>query len=289
MMASSALVAAPLLPLPGRTRTEDERILLARVGFVRVLCADPRVAACLADLNRTTGLLAAADHFAPLASALAGRLGLRNRIELLLDPHVGSAIDAVPVTAEYEALVVETQRARDAAYRAYTAIEAPVGPSQRETARRVAAHLEGFLRGVGLPWRWLATELAEQYRGLFWAAMYGHRMTHERALGLGLGPGATCRPAPGDDPAAAYQRAVGPYAADVKRYLAARRRAKLAGPKSDGRYLERYAEWFYRHRVKGETCSRIAREVKTSAGNVKRGIAVVEPLLDLPHERFSLR
>jgi hypothetical protein len=274
-MSSSAIVT-PLLPLPGRTRAEDERILLARVGFVRAFVPDPRVAACLAEIDRTTGLLAAAERFAPLASTLADRIGVGDRVALLLDPHIGRAIDAVPVTAEYETLVSETMRARDAVFLAYTQLDAPI----------VAAQLEVFLRRVGLPWRWLAIELAEQYSALFWTGMYGHRMEQQRVVSLSIGPGATLRPRPGENPAAAYERSSATYAAAVRRYLEARRRAKLAGAKSDGRYLERYAAWFYRRRLKGDSSRQIARDAQTSTANVRRGIAVVEPLLDLPRERF---
>jgi hypothetical protein len=277
-MSSSSIIDGQPLPLPGRTRAEDERILLARVGFVRALCSDPRVAACLADIDRTTGLLTAAERYMPLAAALAARIGVRDRVDLLLNPNIGRAIDAVPVTPEYEALVAETRVALAAAYVAFAQIDAPI----------VAAQLEVFLRGVGLPWRWLAVELIEQYRALFWTGMYGHHMEQERALGLALGPGATRRPRPGEDPAAEYQRAVTPFGAALQRYLTARRRTKLAGPKSAGHHLEHYAGWFYRHRVKSpaDSLRRLARDEQTSLANIRRGIAVVEPLLDLPRERF---
>lgn len=260
--------------LPTDTFADDERILLARVGFLRALMEDARVPVLFADIDRTAGLFAAADHLAPLATVLAQRLGMTHRSDLwLTEPaELARRIDRVPITVEYKALITDTMRVRKAAMDAYNTIDAPI----------VAARLEMFVRELRVPWRWLALELVQQYLALFWSQVYGRRIEQDRGLVIGV----AAAPRAGEDFAAAYQRQAAALAAAAQRYLKAKRRSKTAGPKSDGQHLERYATWFYRHRVKGDSLGRIAADADTSRANVKRGIGVVEQLLDLPGERL---
>ena len=262
-------------PLPAQTRAEDERVLLARVGFLRALLPDPRVDAFLTETDRATGLLAAADRYAPLAAALATRIGFRHRSDLWFSSpaEVATAIDGVPPTAEYAALVTDTQSAQREAMLAYVNLDAPI----------VAAALEMFVRELRCPWRWLALTLAELYVALFWSRCYGRRVELDLAVTIALGPGVTLQPRPGEDPVAAYHRGFTALAGAAKTYLTTQRRAKQAGPKTDGQHVERWADAFYRRDVKApaDTLYRIAKEQGTTPSNIKRGIAKVKLLLDL--------
>jgi hypothetical protein len=83
--------------------------------------------------------------------------------------------------------------------------------------------------------------------------------------------------------------------AAIEGRLSARPRAGRR-PKNDGAYLERFAHWYYRHRVCGESVRNIARgysEARLGPGNdaddrptVMHGIAEAERLLNLASARF---
>jgi hypothetical protein len=311
---SSELPPSAEIPPVGQvaadTHADNLRHAHLRAHFMNALLRDPRVAALFDEWGTQTGLYRAADG---VARELRRQLEALRGVRIEPDGSGGLVVRFDEALTESVAAVLGT---RCRAGRAFPADAFPttvaVGPSLMPHAQgfmeRLTRVREAFFASPGTvadafvldtlkcSWGWLAYELVDSF----------FRHVQARAFGVGITRSFTVvaqsPPAPrlawhvrfetheGDTVTEARARLLrtaaeaGRAYGDALRAMEhAERKARGRRPKTqDARYLQRWAEWFYRAEVKqpADTVSALAREYSPDHRNT--------PAHQLPRRRVQV-
>ncbi|MFQ6029157.1 MAG: hypothetical protein ACE5Q6_16885 [Dehalococcoidia bacterium] len=274
--------------LAGRTEADNFRHAIVRNAFFWAFWDDEKVQALVSHWAKNTGLEACALRLASAADRLADLMGLESRGELVnwddLPDQVTIEEDQVQ---EAEEIVAEA----NAAFEAFTH-----KLSNLDHAADVWPEAVDFVMDLGLPYPWLAVELIECSLHAITAA----------ALGLTFRLNSWYEPnSPSEISAPAtsmsFQTRAGESVEEALNRLllevhgvmhnlaeAVPPRGRVPDRTIDA--LEKYARWFYRNRVKGESIRSIAISDFGDADrrkDVTDGIRRAEKLLDLTQYTFK--
>jgi hypothetical protein len=259
----------------GATYADNLRHGCARVALLDCLAEDPQVLAHLESWGREIGLIQAAEEVASLGEEAAQLCGVGSRWEVWR-------------REEHEPLGPPDEARDQALLRLTEAFERFLEAFRRSTEVLEAAC--AFVRDeLRLPWVWLAWELTmmlllEAFQEVLGIEVCkGLRYIPEDPPAADFSWTFTTRP--GETVSAAQQRfnaEAHTAFVQIQPVPDAPEQIPLGRQRQDLEELaRRNAQWFYRHKVRQEPISRIARDCHVSRVNVYDGIKKAEQVLSL--------
>lgn len=280
------------------TFVDSQRHVHLRVHFLNAILTDPRVQAAFSRWGKQTKLDRAADAVIRAGKELATAAGVDRWSSLAVwaDP-IGDEPLTVLTQAVHSLSDADLPAAAESTLPAFIVATDELNERLREY-RHQSGSGQSLLNSVGLDWPWLTEALWAGFLRSVRERAYGMREHRTLAVVPGSSQAPNMRLAVNN-----FQSEFGETIAEVRGRLeafraqvesaATRLLRKLdkyeqasvgdRGPKGDTRYLQDWAQWFYRAKVRERPNSpgELAREFKRDPNTVRNGISEAERLLGL--------